>query len=246
LARLQLWRYVLVASTLLAILQIATAIFISDTPAWLAAQGRHTDALIVSRKLWGIEESPGRSRTPSRHRRSDSDDAARSLLSDGGRDHDDTDSPTLPTPSTVPPSEPIGILQMLKRRELRRAVYVVVLAMLVQQGSGINAGVSVCSLVKSSLLTDDMPPTVIYYSTDILSQVVPTSAAYISLLISVTNVIMTFVPVLLIEVRLDAMLCAHPPAPNSTILATGPWSKKAFAPKYRRRPRINSSIRIWS
>jgi len=133
----------------------------------------------VSRKLWGIEESPDRSGTPSRHRRSHSDDAARSLLSDGGPGHDDTDSTTLPTPSAVPPSGPIGILQMLKRRELRRAVYVVVLAMLVQQGSGINA--------------------VIYYSTDILRQVVPTSAAYISLLISVVNVVMTFAPVLLIE-----------------------------------------------
>jgi len=56
---------------------------------------------------------------------------------------------------------------------------VVVLAMVTQQGSGINA--------------------VIYYSTDILGRVLPTNAAYISLLIAVLNVVMTFAPVLLID-----------------------------------------------
>jgi hypothetical protein len=71
------------------------------------------------------------------------------ILSDDEDDGSDTEvgernSPRgLPLPGTseVPPNEPIGIYELLfRRKELRRAIAIVALAMITQQGSGINAG----------------------------------------------------------------------------------------------------------
>jgi len=102
------------------------------------------------------------------------------LLSDeGDEDGAPVQSSVRPVmTSVVGPTEPITILELIKRKELRRPVAIVALAMISQQGSGINA--------------------VIYYSTNILGKALPTNAAYISLLISVVNVVMTFAPVILI------------------------------------------------
>jgi len=114
---------VLVVSSLIAIVHAAMGIFVSDTPAWLAAKGRHTDASAVSRSLHGgecIEADPDASMRPS-------DSEVHTSL--------------LPKPaSLVPPTETVGILGLLGEHDLRRALLIVSAAMIAQQGSGINAG----------------------------------------------------------------------------------------------------------
>lgn len=69
--------------------------------------------------------------------------------------------------------------QVLSAPELRKPVAIVCFAMLSQQLSGINA--------------------VLYYSNDILSKSLPEFGPYVSLAITVVNVVMTFPPILLIE-----------------------------------------------
>jgi len=75
----------------------------------------------------------------------------------------------------------ITVPQLLVAPELRKPLMIVCLAMLSQQLSGINA--------------------VLYYSNDILSTSLPDFAPYVSLGVTVVNVLMTFPPIILIEVR---------------------------------------------
>ncbi|KAF8321442.1 major facilitator superfamily domain-containing protein [Cantharellus anzutake] len=193
------WRLVLIVSAILAIVQCFAVVFISDTPAWLAAKGRDIQAVEVSRKLWGPNYvEPGPSPTPpasssstphwSRNSSRTRDDSARILRDDaeqqGLLSEDEADGGGVPrhdpreTSSTIGPTEPITVLELLKRKELRRPVAIVALSMIAQQGSGINA--------------------VIYYSTSILGKALPTDAAIISLLISIMNVLCTVIPVIVI------------------------------------------------
>ncbi|KAJ7286004.1 general substrate transporter [Mycena rebaudengoi] len=69
--------------------------------------------------------------------------------------------------------------QVLAARELRKPLAIVCFAMVSQQLSGINA--------------------VLYYSNDILSKSLPEFGPYVSLGITIVNVLMTFPPILLIE-----------------------------------------------
>ncbi|KAJ7093162.1 general substrate transporter [Mycena epipterygia] len=69
--------------------------------------------------------------------------------------------------------------QVFAARELRKPLAIVCFAMLSQQLSGINA--------------------VLYYSNDILSKSLPEFGPYVSLGITIVNVVMTFPPILLIE-----------------------------------------------
>jgi len=73
----------------------------------------------------------------------------------------------------------VSVPYALKASELRLPLTIVSLAMVSQQVSGVNA--------------------VLYYSNDILSNVIPELGPYISILVTVVNVVMTFPPILLIE-----------------------------------------------
>jgi len=73
----------------------------------------------------------------------------------------------------------LTVPQVLAARELRKPLAIVCFAMLSQQLSGINA--------------------VLYYSNDILSKSLPEFGPYVSLGITIVNVLMTFPPILLIE-----------------------------------------------
>jgi len=73
----------------------------------------------------------------------------------------------------------VDVPQLFAFRELRRPLIIVSLAMLSQQVSGINA--------------------VLYYSNDILAKSLPEFGPYVSLGITVVNVLMTFPPIILIE-----------------------------------------------
>ncbi|KAI0075467.1 general substrate transporter [Panus rudis PR-1116 ss-1] len=75
--------------------------------------------------------------------------------------------------------EAISVPQSFTKPELRRPLTIVCFSMLCQQLSGVNA--------------------VLYYSNDILSKALPDLGPYVSLGITVINVIMTFPPIFLIE-----------------------------------------------
>jgi len=76
-------------------------------------------------------------------------------------------------------SHAISVPQLLVAPELRRPLTIVCFSMLCQQLSGVNA--------------------VLYYSNSILSKALPDIGPFISLGITVINVIMTFAPIFLIE-----------------------------------------------
>ncbi|KAF9792267.1 general substrate transporter [Thelephora terrestris] len=73
----------------------------------------------------------------------------------------------------------VSVPHALRSSELRLPLTIVSLAMVSQQVSGVNA--------------------VLYYSNDILSNVIPDLGPYISILVTVVNVVMTFPPIFLIE-----------------------------------------------
>jgi len=73
----------------------------------------------------------------------------------------------------------VSIPDLLKNFELRRPLVIVSSAMLSQQVSGINA--------------------ILYYSNDILSRVLSEAGPYVSLGITLVNVLMTFPPIVLVD-----------------------------------------------
>jgi len=68
----------------------------------------------------------------------------------------------------------------------------------------------VCLAVRSSMYEDDRLSPVLYYSNDILSNVIPGLGPYISILVTVVNVVMTFPPIFLIEVNANDHLTFCP------------------------------------
>lgn len=142
LARNSQWRLVLVVSSILAVFHAILGVFVSDTPAWLAAKGRHSDALAASRALHGAKDAEAVPTTSASGRSSptrpeNDSDVRTALLSE-------PDSPEVsmrPT-SLVPPTESVGVLKLMTNTDLRHALFIVSTAMLAQQGSGINAGTS--------------------------------------------------------------------------------------------------------
>lgn len=128
LAKQSKWRFVMVASSLLAIAHAALAIFVYDTPAWLAAKGRHPEAVAASRRLHGKR---GDSSTTSNDTERNAADDDRSAL---------LPNPDRPASPPAQSSESLNIASLLRKPDLLNAVLIVGFAMLAQQGSGINAG----------------------------------------------------------------------------------------------------------
>ncbi|KII88903.1 hypothetical protein PLICRDRAFT_40541 [Plicaturopsis crispa FD-325 SS-3] len=91
----------------------------------------------------------------------------------------DVEDPLLEERRDEPRAAAVTVPQALKAPELRRPLLIVSLAMMAQQISGVNA--------------------VLYYSNDILSKSLPDLGPYVSLGITIVNVLMTFPPILLIE-----------------------------------------------
>ncbi|KIM32331.1 hypothetical protein M408DRAFT_63315 [Serendipita vermifera MAFF 305830] len=157
------WRKVFIFSTVLAVLQVLFGARMIESPAWLAAHNKKPEARSVSAKLWVRDDGEG---LPSGRGLYDDDDVEEALLRQ-----------TEPLPNQDQPPATIG--QCFRTPELRRPLFIVSLAMLAQQLSGINA--------------------VMYYSTGILSKALPDAASYVSLGVTVVNVIMTFPPIFVLE-----------------------------------------------
>ncbi|KAG8929237.1 hypothetical protein FRC01_004639 [Tulasnella sp. 417] len=167
------WRVVFLTSSVLCLVQLLLSAGVADTPNWLTAVGRETEADDVASKLWR-DHSPSSQRSP-RPQPDALHAEAQSLL--GGADgEEDARSTSSRNETTIPP---LTVADLFKLEPLRKPVTAVLLAMFGQQISGINA--------------------VIFYSNAILSRVMPGAEGYISLGIAILNVIMTFPAVYLIE-----------------------------------------------
>ncbi|KDR81371.1 hypothetical protein GALMADRAFT_239236 [Galerina marginata CBS 339.88] len=153
LATPSMWRFVFLISFCLSALQFVSTSVVVESPAFLFSRHRLDEHKDAARRLWGSTISSLASEE--------------SLLDE---------SENSPQPSD---RENVTISQLFARRELRKPLMIVSLAMLSQQVSGINA--------------------VLYYSNEILAKSLPEFGAYISLGITVINVIMTFPPIILIE-----------------------------------------------
>ncbi|KDN35770.1 hypothetical protein RSAG8_11332, partial [Rhizoctonia solani AG-8 WAC10335] len=132
-----------------------------ESPSWLRAQGRTEEATHVTSRLWDIT-------------RAVSQDESEALLESEVEAHvrdqaaEGSDRPAINVPT------------LLASSDLHGPMAIGLVAMFVQQASGINA--------------------VMYYSNNILSRVVPReAAAYTSLGITVLNAIMTFPAIFLVD-----------------------------------------------
>jgi len=153
LATPSLWRFVFFVSFCLSAFQILFSSTVVESPAFLHSNNRFDEHKSAARRLWGNDVST----LPSEE----------SLLNDS----EDIREPSREDALTIP--------QAFSRKELRRPLAIVCLAMLSQQVSGINA--------------------VLYYSNDILSKSLPKLGPYVSVGITVINVLMAFPLVILIE-----------------------------------------------
>ncbi|KAG8900222.1 hypothetical protein FRC00_013879 [Tulasnella sp. 408] len=165
------WRVVFLTSSVLCLAQLLLSAGVADTPNWLTAVGRETEADDIASKLWR-DHSPGSQRSP-RPQHEALHAEAQSLLAEGADGEDDGRSTSSRNETTIPP---LSVVDLFKLEPLRKPVTAVLLAMFGQQISGINAG-----------------------NNAILSRVMPGAEGYISLGIAILNAIMTFPAVYLIE-----------------------------------------------
>ncbi|KAG9120143.1 hypothetical protein FRC07_004496 [Ceratobasidium sp. 392] len=156
------WRWVLFISACAAVAQLVFSLIIVESPSWLRAQGRTEEATKAASKLWTVTKSVDQ-------------DEREALLESEVEAH-------VPDEATEAGEHrpAINVPSLLASSDLHRPLAIVLVAMLVQQASGINA--------------------VMYFSNDILSRVVPREvAAYTSLGITVLNAIMTFPAIFLVD-----------------------------------------------
>ncbi|QRV89647.1 Sugar (and other) transporter [Ceratobasidium sp. AG-Ba] len=156
------WRWVLVNSGAVAIAQLVLGLIVVESPSWLRAQGRTEEATKAASRLWSVSKNVD-------------PDEREALLESEVEAH-------VPDEATEAGEHrpAINVPSLLASRDLHRPLALVLVAMFVQQASGINA--------------------VMYFSNDILSRVVPREiAAYTSLGITVLNAIMTFPPIFLVD-----------------------------------------------
>ncbi|THH31750.1 hypothetical protein EUX98_g2430 [Antrodiella citrinella] len=169
------WRTVLMFSSALSLVQLLVSGFIVESPSWLTRHGRFDDRILAAQKLWAHTEATfGVTIIPYE------DDAPAYEESDApllGGMQPDVEEQIAKDPESHDAA--ISIPQLLMAPELRRPLTIVCFSMLCQQCSGVNA--------------------VLYYSNDILSKALPDVGPYVSLGITIVNVMMTFPPIFLIE-----------------------------------------------
>ena len=110
------WRLVLLISCALSLAQIVLSPFITETPAWLARRGLSDQEKNAARKLWGNAVA------------SPTGDSSEPLLDPESRNERELEP--------EPPREITTIPQLLKTKELRRPLLIIVFAMMSQQLSG--------------------------------------------------------------------------------------------------------------
>lgn len=163
-----------------------------DTPGWTSGRFGKEEAARVEQKIWGTTVSSFNGLVS----QSSETESIFEASSDHGSDHptitvthpllsepDESQTHVIHSQNQAGEGETINLPTLLLHtpRDVRRPMLIVCCAMLGQQLSGINA--------------------ILYYSNEILSKSLPEFGPYVSLGITVVNVIMTFPPIILIEVR---------------------------------------------
>ena len=135
------WRIVFLVSAGLCALQILLSAGVSDTPHWLTAVGRDTEARAVAAKLHQ-DGATGTStaRSPSARARSPRPVEAQRLLDEG-----DVEAVAENGDATETSIKPLTVTDLFKLEPLRAPVIAILLCMFSQQISGINAGELVSS-----------------------------------------------------------------------------------------------------
>ncbi|CAE7162939.1 unnamed protein product [Rhizoctonia solani] len=155
------WRWVIFMSGLISAAQLVWGLFVVESPSWLRAQGRTEEATHVAGRLWDVTKAVSRG------------DESEALLESEVEAH-------VPNQAGGSDRPAINVPTLLASGDLYKPMAIGLVAMFVQQASGINA--------------------VMYYSNNILSRVVPReAAAYTSLGITVLNAIMTFPAIFLVD-----------------------------------------------
>jgi len=172
LATLSRWRLVLLFSSAFSTCQIFVGSAATESPAWLSGNGRAPEAESVETRLFGKSNvyEPIMVDPESPLARVEHEIDDPLLFEAPGYD-----DPPVFTART----ESISVLQLLRTSEMRTPLLIMAYAMIGQQFSGINA--------------------VLYYSNNILGRTFPSGASYISLAITIVNVVMTFPAIFLIE-----------------------------------------------
>lgn len=178
------WRLVLFASCALSIFQLLTSAIACETPAYLGGKGLHEQKRAISQRLWGTASNIARvevtdASSPSTTIFDEEGGPADSSVKDPLLSVNEVEDDEVEARRHEPREAVVTIPQLFAKPELRQPLMIVCLAMMSQQVSGINA--------------------VLYYSNDILSKALPDFGPYISLGITVVNVLMTFPPIVLIE-----------------------------------------------
>ncbi|KAF7322678.1 25S rRNA adenine-N(1) methyltransferase [Mycena chlorophos] len=166
------WRNVLFFSAATSVAQFLFSPVVVESPAWLASKGHLELKKTAAVRLWGLLPAA----TPS------VEDPLLDNLE--ARRNEQTEALTVP--------------QALAAPDVRRALATICFAMLSQQLSG------ACDLLFVELVANLAHlwagiNAVLYYSNAILSKSLPDFGPYVSLGITVVNVIMTFPPIILIE-----------------------------------------------
>lgn len=170
------WRWILLTGALFSAMQLALFMFAVESPRYLASRpggfGKAKKALLRLRGKADVDAEI-HSWNAEQH-----DEARQGLMEDEEADIDGSSPPPNAFPAQDK-SSTVSIFTFLTSPVYRRPLAVVLVVQMVQQLTGINA--------------------TMYYSVTILADVLPTSAKYIGVVISVVNVLATFIPVYMIE-----------------------------------------------
>lgn len=172
-----IWRWIFVFSACLSGLQLLTSPFMIESSKWAMEQERKR---LESMKAPSSDHDQLTSSSSNKNLTFNNGDAPEQQGLLESRDHRSLNQVEA---QNSPSRENFTMSQMLKHSRhdpaLALGLRVVIITQLAQQLSGINA--------------------VLYYSTSIMKSVLPTQAIYISLFVSAINLLMTFVPVFLVD-----------------------------------------------
>ncbi|KAF9904478.1 hypothetical protein BX616_001279 [Lobosporangium transversale] len=183
------WRVILLAGAVISFLQVLLLPFCVESPRYLALQpGGAMKAKRALQILRGRQDVAKEIRDWTRQddRAAEAEeeglnDPSDSLLADGagGSTTADEGQPLQPAKAYSHSGRAISVIEFVSIPRYRRPAIILLLVQLSQQLSGING--------------------VVFYSTAIMSQILPSSSAMITVYISIVNVIMTLVAAYLMD-----------------------------------------------
>lgn len=176
LSTLPLWRYILLAGTVLSLLQVVALLFCVESPRYLASKpGGFHAAKASLQRLRGAKEVDN-----------EINSWRRDWAAEAERDEDDEEhrliQPTDAAPTIEPvnaSTTPVTIWEFITSPVYRHPLLILFLFHTAQQFSGINA--------------------VIFYSNSIMSSITPASSDIVTIFISIINLLMTLISAILMD-----------------------------------------------